>query len=105
VIRTDRDTGATLVCRNTGHGIWCPPAAGECRPLLDRVRAWQAEHELPSQQQVIDCLQHDRCDTPPPPVPPAGAIPGADPQTLTYCLEHQGDDRPRVEGSGVKRPD
>jgi hypothetical protein len=95
VVRTDRKTGATLVCRNTGHGIWCPPAAEVCRSLLDQVQAWRAEHDLPSQQQVIDCLQHDRCEAPPPPSrPPPGAIPGTDEETLTYCLDARRDKRP-----------
>ncbi len=90
VIRTDRDTGATLVCRNTGHAIWCPPPAEVCRTLLDKVQAWQAEQDLPSQQQVIDCLQNNRCDAKPTPRPPLPAALGTDDLTLGYCLEHRG---------------
>ncbi len=86
VIRTDRETGATVVCRNTAHGVWCPPSAEACRALLDKVQAWQAERDLPSQQQVIDCLQHNRCETKPPPKAPA--LPGTDEATLAWCRDH-----------------
>ncbi len=93
VIRTDRETGATLVCRNLGHLVWCPPTAEACQTIRDTVQAWQAEQGLPSQQQVIDCLQHNQCDPKPPQRPPA-AIPGVDDRTVTYCLEPQNDQRP-----------
>jgi hypothetical protein len=94
VIRTDRETGATLVCRNTGHAVWCPPTAETCRTVLDKVQVWRAEQDLPSQQEVIDCLQRNLCDRKPPQRPPLSALPGTDELTLTYCLDHQSDQRP-----------
>ena len=87
VVRTDRETGATTLCRATAKGVWCPPSEAECRKLLDQAESWQAEHSLPDQQQVIDCLQHDRCDTRPQ-KPPPGALTGVDETTLSWCLEH-----------------
>ena len=94
VIRTDRETGATLVCRNTGPAVWCPPTVETCRTILDKVQAWRAEQELPSQQEVIDCLQHNLCDRKPSQRPPLSALPGIDELTLTYCLDHQSGQRP-----------
>ena len=87
VLRTDRATGATTLCRTTGHGVWCPPGAAECRALLDAVESWQAERAMPSDRQVIECLQHDRCETKPP-SPAANQPPGTDEAALSWCLAH-----------------
>ena len=87
VLRTDRATGATTLCRSTGHGVWCPPGEAECRTLLDTVESWQAERAMPSDRQVIDCLQNNRCNTRPPD-PGAGRPPGLDEAALAWCLSH-----------------
>ena len=87
VLRTDRASGATALCRTTPHGVWCPPGAAECRTLLDAVDSWQAERAMPSDRQVIECLQRDRCDTRPL-APAAGKPPGLDEAALAWCLDH-----------------
>lgn len=86
VLRTDRETGATTLCRSTGQGVWCPPSEAECRRLLDQAEGF--ERGLPGQRQVIECIQHDRCDTSPPKPPAAAPPPTGDEATLSYCLEH-----------------
>lgn len=88
VLRTDRQTGATTTCRTTPKGVWCPPSAAECRALLEQVDASQSERTMPSEREVIDCLQHDRCDVHPRPPKAPPAQPAIDEAALTWCLEH-----------------
>ncbi|MEI8394574.1 MAG: hypothetical protein WCF85_07555 [Rhodospirillaceae bacterium] len=59
VIRTESETGATVLCRSTPHGPRCPPSDSECRKLLEAVLSAPASPAPPiDEAAALWCLDH-----------------------------------------------